>query len=87
MTTVGYGDMFPCTSCGRIVCIILVIWGIFIVSIMVVVLTNTFQMDQSKSNCLFRVTEGLVADEEAGKEGRFEACCCSHHPASFQMGS
>lgn len=47
MTTVGYGDMFPNTACGRIVCIILVVWGIFIVSIMVVVLTNTFQMDQS----------------------------------------
>jgi voltage-gated potassium channel len=46
MTTVGYGDIFPRTLLGRIVCILLVAWGIFVVSIMVVVLTNTFQMDQ-----------------------------------------
>jgi hypothetical protein len=46
LTTVGYGDMFPRTIFGRIVCMVLVIWGIFIVSIMVVVLTNTFQMHQ-----------------------------------------
>jgi voltage-gated potassium channel len=46
MTTVGYGDLFPRTLIGRIVCILLVVWGIFVVSIMVVVLTNTFQMDQ-----------------------------------------
>lgn len=52
MTTVGYGDIYPRTVLGRIVCILLVIWGIFVVSIMVVVLTNTFQMDQRELKVL-----------------------------------
>lgn len=46
MTTVGYGDLFPRTMLGRVICILLVVWGIFVVSIMVVVLTNTFEMEQ-----------------------------------------
>lgn len=47
MTTVGYGDFYPRTSFGRVVDVILVIWGTFIVSLMIVVLTNTLNMDQS----------------------------------------
>jgi hypothetical protein len=47
MTTVGYGDFYPRTTFGRIIDIILVVWGTFIVSLMVVVLTNTLNMDQS----------------------------------------
>ncbi len=47
MTTVGYGDFFPRTSFGRIIDVILVVWGTFVVSLMVVVLTNTLNMDQS----------------------------------------
>lgn len=47
MTTVGYGDFYPRTIFGRIIDVILVVWGTFIVSLMVVVLTNTLNMDQS----------------------------------------
>lgn len=47
MTTVGYGDYFPRTLFGRIIDVILVVWGTFIVSLMVVVLTNTLNMDPS----------------------------------------
>jgi hypothetical protein len=47
MTTVGYGDFFPKTVFGRFIDVFLVIWGTFIVSLMVVVLTNTLNMDQS----------------------------------------
>lgn len=47
MTTVGYGDFYPRTLFGRIIDVFLIIWGIFIVSLMVVVLTNTLNMDLS----------------------------------------
>ena len=52
MTTVGYGDYYPRTTFGRIIDVILVIWGTFIVSLMVVVLTNTLNMDQSEKRAL-----------------------------------
>lgn len=46
LTTVGYGDISPKTAVGRALVIILVLWGGFIVSIMVAVLNNIFEMDQ-----------------------------------------
>lgn len=52
MTTVGYGDYFPRTTIGRVIDIVLVVWGIFIVSLMVVVLTNALNMDPNESRAL-----------------------------------
>ena len=52
MTTVGYGDLYPRTIFGRVIDVILVVWGTFIVSLMVVVLTNTLNMDQSEKRAL-----------------------------------
>jgi potassium intermediate/small conductance calcium-activated channel subfamily N protein 2 len=52
MTTVGYGDFYPRTTFGRIIDVVLVVWGTFIVSLMVVVLTNTLNMDQSERRAL-----------------------------------
>jgi len=45
MTTVGYGDFYPRTFFGRLLDIFIAVWGIFIISMMVVVLTNTFKLD------------------------------------------
>ena len=42
-----HGNVFPRTIFGRVIDVILVVWGTFIVSLMVVVLTNTLNMDQS----------------------------------------
>lgn len=52
MTTVGYGDFVPRTTIGRAIDIVLVIWGIIIVSLMVVVLTNALSMDPNESRAL-----------------------------------
>jgi hypothetical protein len=52
MTTVGFGDFFPRTIFGRGINVFLVIWGTFIVSLMVVVLTNTLNMDQAEKRAL-----------------------------------
>jgi len=52
MTTVGYGDYFPRTLFGRMLDVLIAIWGIFIVSLMVVVLTNTLAMDSFESRAL-----------------------------------
>jgi hypothetical protein len=47
MTSVGYGDYTPKTPFGRLIGAICVSWGVLIVSVMVVVLTNAFTMNRS----------------------------------------
>ena len=44
ITTVGYGDYYPQTPLGRFIIFFVAIWGTFIVSIMVVVVSNTLKM-------------------------------------------
>jgi voltage-gated potassium channel Kch len=68
MTTVGYGDFYPRTTIGRIIDVVLVIWGIFIVSLMVVVLTNALNMDANESRALIvlnRLEAKKVVKEKA----------------------
>ena len=48
MTTVGYGDYYPKTNMGRVVGIIIAFWGVFIVSLFVVSLSNMFEFDQGE---------------------------------------
>lgn len=45
MTTVGYGDYFPRSLIGRILASFIAIWGIYTVSMLVVVLQMTFNLD------------------------------------------
>ena len=37
MTTVGYGDFFPVTVYGRMVCILSALWGTFLISMFIIV--------------------------------------------------
>lgn len=48
MTSVGYGDFTPKTPFGRLIVALCVSWGVLILSVMVVVLTNAFSMNRSK---------------------------------------
>lgn len=48
MSTVGYGDYYARTIPGRFVSLISCIVGVFLVSIMVVALTNTLNMSDAE---------------------------------------
>jgi hypothetical protein len=48
MTTVGYGDLYARTIIGRMITIVVACGGIFIVSIMVVVLTNMVALETAE---------------------------------------
>lgn len=41
---VGYGDFYPQTTLGRIIIFFVCIWGTIVISLMVVVVTNLFQL-------------------------------------------
>jgi Ion channel len=43
VATVGYGDYFPISNCGRMVGILACLWGTFVVSIFVVTLNNLLE--------------------------------------------
>jgi len=49
MTTVGYGDFFPKTHCGRVIGIITAFWGTLYVSLFVVSTTNILTFDPSEN--------------------------------------
>jgi voltage-gated potassium channel len=42
VTTVGYGDVTPAHTSGRIVAVVVMLWGIAFVSILVAAITSTF---------------------------------------------
>ena len=48
MTTVGYGEIYPKTNWGRFIGIIICFWGVLIVSIFVVSLTNLLTLSPAE---------------------------------------
>lgn len=63
MTTVGYGDFFPKTSLGRFVLVFLAIWGVFIVSILVVTLSNTLVPNTLERKAIITLEKLKVKDD------------------------
>ena len=48
MSTVGYGDMYAKSHCGRVIAIITAFWGIFFISLFVLTLIKVFEHDSSE---------------------------------------
>eukprot|EP01016_Furgasonia_blochmanni_P032719 TRINITY_DN3374_c0_g2_i2.p1 TRINITY_DN3374_c0_g2~~TRINITY_DN3374_c0_g2_i2.p1 ORF type:complete len:447 (-),score=85.23 TRINITY_DN3374_c0_g2_i2:207-1547(-) len=58
MTTVGYGDYYPRTVLGRAIAFMICIWGVFIVSMMVLTLSNLLNMDNLEAKA-FSIIERM----------------------------
>lgn len=63
ITTVGYGDYFPQTPLGRLIIFLVAIWGTFIVSIMVVVVSNTLKMEKKEKEASIVIRKLAVREE------------------------
>jgi hypothetical protein len=63
MTTVGYGDISPLSHNGKILAIVVSIWGVFVVSLFVVTLTNMLIFTESEKKS-FGILIKLQAKEE-----------------------
>lgn len=45
MLTIGYGDVYPMSHMGRLIGIVIAIWGSFYVSLFVVALNNILEFE------------------------------------------
>ena len=52
LTTVGYGDMFPRTIGGKCTAIMTALWGTFVVSLTVLVVTNIFELKENEKKAV-----------------------------------
>lgn len=52
MTTVGYGDFYPVSVGGRLIGFLSSIWGVVIVSIIVVTVSNMLELETGEGNAL-----------------------------------
>ena len=64
MTTVGYGDYYPSSTLGRIIGIIACIFGIFLISMMIVTITNLLNFEGTENNVFLILTRIKLMGEK-----------------------
>lgn len=55
LTTVGYGDVLPNTDGGNVVCLITAVWGGFIASLLVLVVSNVFELTDTQVQAVAQI--------------------------------
>jgi hypothetical protein len=57
LTTINYADFYPSTHLGRLVAQGAGIWGLFLISMMVLIMTRSFTMTWNQQSALFHVNK------------------------------
>ena len=57
MTTVGYGDMYPVTTFGRIIGVIAAFWGTFVISLLIIVAAEVFSLNLIEQKALHHLLQ------------------------------
>jgi hypothetical protein len=71
MLTIGYGDVYPKSHMGRLIGIVIAVWGAFYVSLFVVALNNILDFEPTEKKA-FMLLARLVAKEDL----KLEAAKC-----------
>lgn len=71
MTTVGYGDLKPETDPGKIVCMFAALFGAFMISLMVLIVSQAFELKKDQKDALKRISISRVAVSTISKGFRF----------------
>jgi hypothetical protein len=66
MTTVGYGDYYPSSTLGRMIGIIACICGVFLISMLIVTITNVLNFEGTEKNC-YLILKRIKLTEEKDK--------------------
>lgn len=64
MTTIGYGDFYPRTLPGRILSFVLCIWGVIVMSLMVVALSTYTELERKQKVAHHRIEDISLKDEK-----------------------
>ena len=72
VTTVGYGDVTPEHTSGRIVGVVVMLWGIAFVSILVAAITSTFVTRAEREHERQRDAEEKAAGADDATQARFD---------------
>jgi hypothetical protein len=94
MTTVGYGDYFPVTEPGRVIGFIACLWGVLVVSMVVITLSNMLSLESGENKAfimLSRLQYKKDLREKAaslvGAAVRFRLMSISDHPDEKKLKS
>jgi hypothetical protein len=61
ITTINYADFYPSTHFGRIVAQVAGIWGLFLISMMVIVMSRSFSLTWIQQKALFKTNSSRHA--------------------------
>ena len=61
MTTVGYGNVAPLTTLGRLTCMFTAYWGTFVAAVMVIAILDVFELSPQEQRVIDMVTYNHAA--------------------------